>query len=254
MLAGGSKQEKEVEMRRRVQQAVGAVYGDNLTNAIFNDLPSIARSVRDENAPDKVHPFARVNQDDFRQAVTYGDNQGYEAVGNKIGLDRHQTKRMFAEGPDSQIWQAVMKSKGLQPGSYNDLFAELQSVQTVAMLQALDTKKQDGFSPAQAFVSLLKSPEARNRIAEISRGYGGSGFGAYLVSNSAGGGFSDAWDGYADGVTQSYTILNSKNMQETIKRNRGFAGDPFMRMNAVLSAESLRRLASTLVIWHQSGR
>ena len=210
----------------RVRDAVTATYTDNITNEVFNALPSLARSVRDESSPDKLHPFSRVSEQDFRAAVRHGDAQGFEVIGRELGMTRQATQKMFAEGVDGAQWAAVAKAKGLQPAQFGDYQATLQSVQMTSMLQALDASPSsgNGFSAAKAFVEFVGSKEVSNKVDNLVSTYGQSGFGAFLVSSAGSSTYRSDWQGYGQGLATTYQQLHSTELQERIKQQRSLHG------------------------------
>jgi hypothetical protein len=255
---GGAK--KESDLIRRVQQGVSAVYADALTNELLNGLPAMARNVRDPNDPRKPHPFALVSQEDFQASIRHGDQEGYTAIGQKLGLNAQQTQKLFAEGTDGPTWAAVKKEKGLSDGQFADLFEELQAVQQTATLQALDASHsaRPGFSPAKAYVDLLNSQEVINKVDGVVNAYGNSNFGSFLVSSSAGGGYRDSWSGYAQTMSAVYAQLHNTDLRQRISQQRSLLGRPDVRMKAVLrasgfqDAEAQQLIAAALPLAHVS--
>jgi hypothetical protein len=102
---------KESDLQRLVQQRVSAVYADGMADAIINDLPQLARGVRDPNDPTKLHPFARVSREDFIMSVRHGDASAYNIVGQKMGVDANTAKRIFSSGVDSNDWKSLWRRR-----------------------------------------------------------------------------------------------------------------------------------------------
>jgi hypothetical protein len=249
LLKGGQK--KETDLMRLVQQRVAGVYADGLADAITNDLPQIARGVRDPNNQNRLHPFARVSRDDFLMAVQHGRNQAYEIMSNKMGVDPNTAKRIFASGPDSQDWKDVAKKKGWAASEFNDRYSELQASEMAETLSALDASHSaaPGFSPAKAYIDFLQTPEVKNRVAQAVQSYGqNGGFSSYLISSSAGGGFQDAWNGYTDNISSTYIQMHSKELQQRVSQLRKIGGDPWTKFNAINQAAGLTREESTYLM------
>ncbi len=247
------KKRTQDELIARVRDAVTATYTDNITNEVFNALPQLARSVRDESSPDKLHPFSRVSDQDFRAAVRHGDNQGFEVIGRELGMNRQAVQKMFAEGVDGAQWQAVAKAKGLQPAQFGDYQATLQSLQMTNMLQALDASPSsgNGFSAARAFVDFVGSKDVSNKVDNLVSTYGQSGFGAFLVSSAGSSTYRSDWQGYGQGLATTYQQLHSTELQERIQQQRTLMGsDPMKRMNVVLAASGLSRDEITVLSKH----
>jgi hypothetical protein len=232
---------KESDLQRLVQQRVQSVYADAMADQIMKDLPQLARSVRDPNNPGRLHPFARVSREDFIMAVRHGDASAYSIVGQKIGVDPQTAKRIFASGPDSAEWQAAAKNKGFSASQFGEFYQGLQALQMSETLAALDASHSaaPGFSPAKAYIDFLNTPEVANRVGQSVQAYGNSGFGPYVVSSSAGGGFRDAWDGYTQSIGAVYQQSHSKDLQNRIQQQRSIGGDPWVRVNAINRAAGL---------------
>jgi hypothetical protein len=239
LLKGGTK--KESDLQRLVQQRVSAVYADGVADSIINDLPQLARGVRDPNNPGRLHPFARVSREDFLMAVRHGDASAYDIVGQKMGIDPQKAKIIFSSGTESPEWQELAKAKGYNNGNFADFYQALQATQMSETLAALDASHSSapGFSAAKAYVDFLQTPEVQNKVNQAVQSYGGSSFGSYLMSSSSGGGFKDSWDNYTQSLAAVYQQSNSKNLRERIKENRSAFGDPWVRVNAVNRAAGL---------------
>lgn len=250
LMKGGTK--KESDLLRLLQDRVSSVYADGVADAVINDLPQLARSVRDPNNPGRLHPFARISKDDFLMAVRHGDSSAYQVIGQKMGIDPQQTKRIFSSGTNSPEWQALAKSKGWNNGNFADFYQTLQATQMAETLAALDASHSaaPGFSPSKAYVDFLQTPEVQNKVNQLVQGYAGSSFGSYLMSSSAGGGFKDAWDNYTMALGSVNQQQNSKNMRERIKEQRSLIGDPWVRMNAVSRAAGLSPQESQYLMQH----
>lgn len=249
LLAGGKKM-TAAELKRRVQQTVANVYADNITDQVMKSLPQIARNVRDENNPGKLHPFARVREEDYRMAVAHGDEEGFAATGKDLGLSPLQVKQMFNQGVKGAIWQQVSKAKGLSDGQFNDFLENTQAVQLSAMMEALDASHSaaPGFKPSKAFADLLQNPAVSNQVDQMVGSYGVSDFGAFLVSNAAGGGYREGWATFADNVQRVQIRQNSAQLQEQIRQQRSLFGDPMRRMDTVLRAGGLNAQESQTLV------
>jgi len=239
---------KEADLLRLVQQRVQSTYADSMAESVIQDLPALAKSVRDPNNPGRAHPFARVSREDFFHAVHYGDEQAYDVLANKVGVDKTALKAAFAAGPDSDQWKTLAQAKGLT--DFGTLYQQLQALQMGGTLEALDASHsaQPGFSPAKAYVEFLQTPEVANRVAQAVQSYGQSGFGSYLISSSSGGGFKDAWDGYTQSVNSVYIAQHSDVLRQRIQQQRSIVGDPFVRFNAVNRAAGLTPQESQLLL------
>jgi hypothetical protein len=250
LLKGGSK--KETDLQRLVQQRVSAVYADSMADSIIKDLPQLSRSVRDPNDPNKLHPFTRVSSEDFRMAVAHGDSSAYQVLGEKMGVDAATAKRIFSSGTESDEWKAVASKKGYNNDTFNQLYQTLQATQMAETISALDASHSSapGFSAGKAYVDFLQTPEVRNRVKQAAQSYGASSFGSFLLSSSAGGGFADAWDGYADSMSAVYMQQHSKELRNRINQQRSIGGDPWVRVNAVTRAAGLSQQESSYLLQH----
>ena len=142
--------------------------------------------------------------------VGHGDNEGFSAIGQKLGISPADAKRMFAEGMDGPTWQTVKQAKKLSDGDFGDLFEKLQATQMAATLQALDASHSahPGFSPAKAYIDLLQNQDLMNKIDATVNAYGRSSFGSFLTSSAAGGGYRDSFYGYTQALSAVYTQLH----------------------------------------------
>lgn len=241
IMQGGDANKKEAQLQRLVQQRVGAIYADGLTDLVINDLPKMARGVHDPNNPNRLHPFARVSREDFIRSIQYGDSQGYATVAQKMGITTEQAKTVFSSGTDSPEWKTLAQKKGWSNGDFAQFYEALITTQKSETLAALDASHSaaPGFSPAKAFIDFLGQPEVTQQISQAVSGYGQGSFGSFIVSSSAGGGFLDAWNQYGQSMGSVYTVMHSKTLQERIKQQRSLIGDPWVRMNAVVRAAGL---------------
>lgn len=249
LLAGNTARKPE-ELMRLVQERVGRVYADAMTDELLNTLPSLAQNVRDPENPGRPHPFSRVSQADFTRAVRHGDNEGFAAVGRDLGLNAQQTQKMFAEGVDGATWQMVKKAKGFGDGQFAELFQSLQAAQMSGTLQALDAtgSARPGFSPARAYIDFLQNQEVLNRVDQTVSQYGKGTFGSFLVSSASGGGYREAWTGYAQTLGAVYTQQSQTELRNAIKQKRSLVGDPFVRFNAVNRAAGLSQRESQMLL------
>lgn len=251
MLSGATSQaEKDRQLMNRVRSQVGAVYANSLTDGIIQTFPQLARHIPDPNNPNKPHPFAMVNPDDFKMAVAHGDNSGYQVMGNQMGVNPNVAKIIFQKGVDSAEWQNVAKAKGWTNDKFASLLGALQSIQMSETLSALDASHSahPGFSPAKAYADFLQSPEVSNQIDKAVNGYGRSSFGSFLVSGAAGGGYRDNWTAYSQAIANQYFLNNGRNLQQRINQQRSMAGDPFTRFNAINRAAGLTPQESQLLL------
>jgi hypothetical protein len=134
-----------------------------------------------------------------------------------------------------------MVAKKLQPAQFSDFQAATQAAQMTGLLQALDAgpSARDGFKPGAAFVDFMKSKEVSGKVDQLVNAYGQSGFGAHLVSSTAGGGYREGWNAYGAGLEATYSQLNSANLRRSIAQQRAAFSDPYKRMNVVLGAAGL---------------
>ena len=157
---------------------------------------------------------------------------------------------MFREGPEGATWKQVMAAKQLQPAQFADYQQLLQSTQMGAMLQALDAgpAARDGFVPSRAFVDFMQTKEVSNKVDQIVQNYGQSGFGAFVVSSSAGGGYRDGWAAYATSLATVNQMLHGKELKKSIDAQRGLFRDPTKRMNIVLGAAGLSKQEQAILM------
>ncbi len=220
-----NQKQRDRDLQARVQGVVGEAYTNAMTDSVLKAAPQIAQHI--PMAHGGKHFFTQVNPQDFANAISYGDNDGFTRlatatkaqVGVDVGLDVPTLQKIFSEGVNGPTWAATAKAKGWDNSTFEKLGQLLVSMQTQSTMQALDASSsaKPGFRPSAAFADLMQNQEFQSQAMGIVNGTNQGSFGDYLASGVAGPGFAEKFQGYANTVQQAYTTYQASAMRARIQ-------------------------------------
>ena len=202
-LEKGSQTEKDNELIQRIQGRVASTYNSNVLNNVIQRMPTIAKSIKVDGKP---HPFSKIPQADWIQAVQIGDEEGRKRTAASMNVSLDGFKDIIKNKEASPFWKQIQLQ--LKPGEQTvaHWMRINQANQTRATMEQLDLNRDEyGFRPSQAWRDLMLNPQfseaAGNEMKINERGS----FGGFISSMAAAGGVHTAFQNYADGIVGAYS-------------------------------------------------
>lgn len=216
LLAGKPDKAKQaIDLRNAITGDLQKLYNQNTMNRVLESSPTIAASIK---GPDgKPIGFSRVKSEDFKAAMTVGNNAGVEFLSHKLNMKPDDVKKFLSQGPGGP--EAQRRATGDKSFSYGDLVKTMQSVQQQAMMVALDASGSatPTFKPSQAYVQMLNHPEFQQKaLGAVGQSAQGNivEFGLNSVSSNS---FDSTMYNYAKNSADAYAHMTAKSLQEAAK-------------------------------------
>lgn len=230
-LKGGDKKTAEQarqELHSRVAQVVQGTYNGQLFNEALLAAPEIAKSIG--------HVAGQLDPRILMQAMTAGDEEGYQRIADSLKISPDQAKSLFDEGESSPVWAQVKQSN--PSASFDQLAGQLKTVQQSAMLNALDSSapKINGHKPSAVFTSLLNDQRFQARVQAGGAAQRQSGFTDFVVGSVAGNSLGGQIAQYGFDAQQIQNQLEIAQTRTRLGRAQQYRGNSVKRMQVTLGA------------------
>lgn len=235
-IASGKKTDQQA-LQRSVLEYIQNQTRTVVMESVLDDLPITARSIRDPQG--KVHPFAQMSQQDWRDVRRAGATRGVEVVGKGLGIGSDQLRALLKDPgtneKPSELMRAVRSHKPeLAKITIGEISQQLATAQMNATVMILDQQfGTDKFRPSTALANLLANPEVQRKAA--SAAFGGNGFVDFTFRSATGGQGQVTLAAYRDKVIRGQQADGAQRLLNVVNPAQEATNNPRLRVSLVLN-------------------
>lgn len=235
-IASGKKTDQQA-LQRSVLEYIQNQTRTVVMESVLDDLPIIARSIRDPQG--KVHPFAQMSQQDWRNVRGAGAARGVEVVGKGLGIGPDQLRALLKDPgtneKPSELMRAVRSHKPeLAKITIGEISQQLATAQMNATVMILDQQfGTDKFRPSTALANLLANPEVQRRAQGAA--FGGNGFVDFTFRSATGGQGQVTLNAYRDKIIRGQQADSTQRLKDVANPAMEASTNPRQRVSLVLN-------------------
>lgn len=219
--------EKESQLLRDVVKKIGDVYSSTQFDTTIRAAPQIAKQFG--------HIGQNLNPETLSDAITVGDEQGYNRVAGDLGITAADAKTLFAGGAGSdKIWAKANK-QGL---SLEQWGSRLTTQQQMATTQYMDQHhpKVGQWSAGTVLANLLGHPRFADIAGQQAAGAAQSTFGDFVVGTAGSANQAANVAQYGKQMRDAYTLHRQSARTNQLNNLNSYGADADRRFYTILHA------------------
>lgn len=227
-----SKAEKEQALEARVSRAISDTYQNTIFQRVTQSAPQIAKQIG--------HLGQNLDPDILNQAISAGDDKGFEVISAQLNITPAQAKVLFHSGDESSpIWQhANHKDAKGNEVTFNQYQSQLQVAQLQNTYRILDAAhpKIGKYSAGAVYANLLGNQRFAQVAGNMAQAQGQASFGDSIMNAMGGSSIQGQVAQYGQMAMGAYNAMGKRDLLMRVAQSNRYGNDPIARAHTIIGA------------------